>query len=287
MSKKTRKQVNNSFKIIIILLTTSLLGSFFYIYKMSDRSKSMIISLREQKMEILTDLEKSEAFLNKTLTSNQSLSKKLLSEKAKVRKLIAEIKSKDVTEKTIIVYKKTANEVDGRVQLLTNEINEYKKKIDSTKIELSREKTKTDTLVKANKKLATKLTSASKLYYYNLQTSSLKIKSSGKSIETDKARRVDLLKISFMIAENEFAKPAKKDIYIQIIDTKNNVIGTKKTEKFGKDILTYSAYSNVKYESKTTRIEQEIPVTNLEEGTYFVNVFDKSKLVLKTSFVLE
>lgn len=287
MSKKTRKQINNSFKIIIILLTTALLGSFFYIYKVSDRSRSMIISLREQKMEILKNLEKSETVLNQTLTSNHSLSQKLLSEKAKVRKLITDLKNKDVTAKTIVVYKKTANEVDGRIQLLTNEIDDYKKKIDSTKTALKKEKIKADTLIKVNKKLETKLSSASKLYFYNLQTTSLKVKSSGKSIETDKARRVDLLKISFMIAENEFAKPAKKDIYFQIIDTKNNVIGSKKTEKFGKDILTYSAHSKVKYESKTTKIEQEIPVTDLEQGTYFVNVFDKSKLVLKTSFQLE
>ncbi|MFC4815973.1 MULTISPECIES: hypothetical protein [unclassified Flavobacterium] len=287
MSKKTRKQINNSFKIIIILLTTTLLGSFFYIYKISDRTRNMVISLREQKMEILKDLEKSETVLNQTLTSNHSLSQKLESEKAKVKKLIADLKNKDATEKTIIVYQKNANDIDGRIQLLTNEIEEYKKKIDSTKTALKIEKIKADTLVKVNKKLETKLTSASKLYYYNLQTATLKVKSSGKNIETQKARRVDLLKISFMIAENEFAKPSKKDIYIQIIDTKNNVIGTKKTEKFGKDILTYSAYSSVKYESKTTKIEQEIPVSELEEGTYFVNVFDRSKLVLKTSFVLE
>ena len=287
MSKKTRKQINNSFKIIIILLTASLLGSFFYIYKMSDRSKSMIISLREQKMEVLKNLEKSETFLNKTLTSNKALSQKLESEKSKIKKLINDLKNKEVTEKTIIVYQKSANEVDSRIQLLNDEVNDYKKKIDSTKAALTVEKTKTDTLTKANKKLITKLNSAAKLYYYDLQTGSFKIKSSGKNIETEKAKRVDLLKISFMIAENELAKPAKKDIYIQIIDTKNNVIGSKKTEKFGKDILTYSAFTTIKYQSKTLKVEQEIPVSDLEEGTYFVNVFEKSRLILKTSFILE
>lgn len=287
MSKKARKQINNSFKIIIILLTTSLLGSFFYIYKMSDRSKSMIISLREQKMEVLTNLEKSQAILNKTLTTNHSLSQKLQSEKARVKKLIADLKNKDVTEKTIVVYKKSANEVDGRIQLLNTEIEDYKRKIDSARIALKNEKTKTDTLAKVNKKLTTKLTTAEKLYYYNLQTSPLKVKSSGKNIETEKARRVDLIKISFMIAENELVKSIKKELYIQIIDPKNNVVGSKKTEKFGKDILTYSAYTSLKYLSKTVKVDQEIPVTDLVEGTYFVNVFDKSKLVLKASFVLE
>lgn len=238
-------------------------------------------------MEVLTDLEKSQAILNKTLTTNHSLSQKLQSEKARVKKLIADLKNKDVTEKTIVVYKKSANEVDGRIQLLNTEIEDYKRKIDSARVALKNEKTKTDTLAKANKKLTTKLTAAEKLYYYNLQTSPLKVKSSGKNVGTEKARRVDLIKISFMIAENELVKSIKKELYIQIIDPKNNVVGSKKTEKFGKNILTYSAYTNLEYLSKTIKVDQEIPVTDLVEGTYFVNVFDKSKLVLKTSFVLE
>jgi len=61
---------------------------------------------------------------------------------------------------------------------------------------------------------------ASKLSVLNLKTSAYKLKSSGKQIETDKASRVDVLKISFTIAENRVAKSGDKTYYVQVIDSK-------------------------------------------------------------------
>lgn len=294
MSKKVeQKHTVNSLKIVIILLTLTITGSFYYIYKMSDRSKDMIISLREQKSNILNDLEKSQLFLDHVLTSNKSLSKKLTLEQVKIKKLILDLKKKRINEKTIVVYKKSANDIDDRVRLLLEELNLYKKKIDSTnnvlnntKIVLKKEKTKNDTLTVSNKKLVKKITAASKLYFYDLQTASFKIRSSGKETETTNANKVDLLKISFMIAESDLVKSTTKEFFIQIIDSKNNVLGNKKVEKFGNQILSYSTSLKSKYENKTIKVAGEIPVSNLEEGLFYVNVFDKSKLVLKSTFTL-
>lgn len=294
MSKKVEQKHNtNSLKIVIILLTLTIIGSFYYIYKMSDRSKDMIISLREQKSNILNDLEKSQLFLDHVLTSNKSLSKKLTLEQVKIKKLILDLKKKRINEKTIVVYKKSASDIDDRVKLLLEEINSYKKKIDSTnnilhntKIVLKKEKSKNDTLTVSNRKLVKKITAAAKLYFYDLKTASFKIKSSGKETETNNASKVDLLKISFMIAESDLVKSATKEFFIQIIDSKNNVLGSKKVEKFGNQILSYSTSLKLKYENKTVKAEGEIPVSNLQEGLFYVNVFDNSKLVLKSTFTL-
>lgn len=287
MSQKTNEnQTIKSFKIIIVLLTFTLIGSLFYIYKVSDRSKSMIISLREQKSIVLKDLEKSEMFLEQSMTGNTLLSKKLASEQLKIKKLIFDLKYKKVNEKTIIVYKKKADNVDDRIRLLFKEINLYKNKIDSTNIVLNNERTKIDTLTTSNKKLVTKINEASKLYFYNLQSVSFKDKGSGKFTETNKASRVDLLKISFMIAESKLVKTSSKEFYVQIIDSKNNVIGLKNVQKFGNLELTYSTALKANYENKTIKIEGGIPVSNLSEGAYFINIFDKSKLILNSTFTL-
>lgn len=287
MSQKTNEnQTIKSFKIIIVLLTFTLIGSLFYIYKVSDRSKSMIISLREQKSIVLKDLEKSEMFLEQSMTGNTLLSKKLASEQLKIKKLIFDLKYKKVNEKTIIVYKKKADNVDDRIRLLFKEINLYKNKIDSTNVVLNNERTKIDTLTTSNKKLVTKINEASKLYFYNLQSVSFKDKGSGKFTETNKASRVDLLKISFMIAESKLVKTSSKEFYVQIIDSKNNVIGLKNVQKFGNLELTYSTALKANYENKTIKIEGGIPVSNLSEGAYFINIFDKSKLILNSTFTL-
>ena len=288
MSQKIREnQGNKSFKIIIVLLAFTMIGSLFYIYKMSDRSKSMIISLREQKSIVLKDLEKSQLILENVKEGNKSLSKKLASEQLKIKDLIAKLKTQKVTEKTIVVYQKSANNVDQRIQQLLKEINLYKNKIDSTNVVLTNERTKIDTLTTSNKKLEKKINEASKLYYYNLQSFTFKDKGDGKFIETNKASRIDLLKISFMIAESNLAKTTTKAFYVQIIDSKNNVVGLKSIRKFDDQELVYSIVLKANYENKTMKVEGGIPVSNLEEGTYFINIFDNSKLVLNSTFTLE
>ena len=263
-----------------------MLGSLFYIYKVSDRSKSMIISLREQKSIILKDLEKSEMFLQQAMTSNKSLSKKLTAEQKRIKQLIFELKTKKVTEKTIIVYKENVNDVDNRIKLLFSEINLYKNKIDSTNVVLKEERTKVDTLKNSNKKLVKKINDATKLYFYNFQTATFKAKSKEKIVVSDKANRVNLIKTSFVIAENELVQKTSKRFFIQIIDSKNNVIGTKNMEKFGNEELFYTKSLQLEYEKKTIKVETEIEVSDLEKGTYFINVFDNSKLILNSSFTL-
>jgi hypothetical protein len=107
-----------------------------------------------------------------------------------------------------------------------------------------------------------------------MKTSAYKVKLR-KQIETDKARRADVLKISFTIAENQIAKSGDKVYYVQV-DSKNNVLGDKKIIDFGADTLTYSFMTTVKYENKTVQVTENLPGKDFEKGTYFVNVLTKS-----------
>jgi predicted XRE-type DNA-binding protein len=91
-----------------------------------------------------------------------------------------------------------------------------------------------------------------------MKTSAYKVRNSGKQIETDKARRADVLKISFTIAENQLQNQVIK-YYVQVIDSKNNVLGDKKIIDFGADTLTYSFMTTVKYENKTVQVTENLP----------------------------
>lgn len=286
--RRRRKDRNLSFKIIIILLTLLLMASLFYIYKLSDRTKRIVLSLREEKSLLLKDLEKSELLLGQTLDNKTALYSQLVLEQKKVKKLIADIKKNDVSEAEILKFKKGASNINDRIKVLLRELNNYKKKVDSTTVVLAEQKELNDTLSTTNKFLSKKITDASELYYYNLQAKAYKVRNSGEKVETEKARRADILKISFFIAENKLVKAGNNTLYVQIIDSKNNVIGggKKTTETFGNYSLIYSYTTKVKYNNKTLKIEDELEVEDLEKGLYFINVFDRSTLVLKTTVTL-
>ena len=190
-------------------------------------------------------------------------------------------------------YKSLYLALESKMKGLMQEVEVLKKdnaklttQRDSTVMVLGEAKKYNEVLVGQNEELSKTVEVASKLTVSNLKTAAYKLRSSGKQIETEKARKADVLKISFTIAENKVAKKGDKTYYVQVIDSKNNVLGEKKTESFGSNSLTYSFETTVKYENKSVNVTQDLPGQNFEKGTYFVNVFDKGELVSKSSFSL-
>jgi hypothetical protein len=160
-------------------------------------------------------------------------------------------------------------------------------KVDSTNTILVESLEYNKVLAGQNEELAQTVVKGSKISIVNLKTAAYKIKNSGKEIQTEKASRANILKINFTIAENAIAKSGDKQYFVQVIDSKNNVLGEKKDINFGDKTLTYSFISKINYQNKTQDVVEILKGDNFEKGNYFVNIFDKDQLVANTIFVLE
>jgi len=287
------QQSNSSLKVIIVVLALLLLGSLGYMYKLTSDSKTTETKLLSEKDSVLKDLSEAKDSLDAAIASNTTLSDELVAERDRVESLMADVKKANGDAASMAKYKEEARKLRGTVDGLMKDVAVLKKQNekltverDSTAVVLGEARKINDTLVSQNDNLAKTVEKGSKLTVLNLQSSAVKQRSSGKQIATDKASRADVLKISFMIAENQIAKSGDKNYYVQVIDSKNNVLGDKKTEMFGEKSLTYSFVTSVKYENKTVQVSKDLPVQNIEGGSYFVNIFDKGELVSKTSFTL-
>ena len=290
-SKKTN---NSGLKAVIVILSLLLISSLAYMYKLSTDSQATVSLLKTEKDAVIKDLENTKKSLDEAIASNTSLSEELIAERDKIQQLMADLeRSKDNDAESLAKYKNEAERLKAKIAVLMKQIDGLKKenkslvtKIDSTSTVLKKVKSLNDTLVSKNDYLARTVEKGAKLSIVNLQTTAVKQKSSGRQVETDKASRANVLKISFTIAENQIAKSGDKYYYVQVIDSKNNVLGDKKTETFGDKVLTYSFVSTVRYENKTVKVEKDLPVSDVNQGVFFVNVFDKSELVAKSSFTL-
>lgn len=110
-------------------------------------------------------------------------------------------------------------------------------------------------------------------------------KSSGKQEETTSAGRAKVIRVSFAV--NGYSGK-KHTYYIQVINSKNNVMGKKITEFFDDKSLTYSFAKTVDLsENGSVTVTQDFSETDFEKGTYFVNIFDRSRLVGNSSITLK
>lgn len=287
------KQNNSGLKAAVVILSLLLLGSVAYIFKLDADNKAEVKELTVKNDDFAAKLKENIAALESSKSENEALEaerQKLLEEN---KALLAKIEKAQGDAAAMARYKNEYFRLKREMDNLVAEIETLKQQnialtssLDSTNVVLEEAKRYTDTLLVQNNDLVTK---GSKLSVLNLNVQAVKEKKSGKEIDTDKASRANKLKVSFLIAENQIAKSGDRKYYVQIIDSKNNILGDKETIALGGDgmSLTYSFISVVKYQNKTVEVNQEIKGKDFQKGTYFVNVFnDKGESVSKTSFSL-
>lgn len=288
------QQKNSSLKAVIAVLAILLVGSLVYIFKMSSDVETVQTELKStvsEKDSVMKELQELKATYDAAIAENTSMSEELIQERDKVVNLMNDIKN---SKGDVSKYKSQLSALQNNMKVLMAENEGLKKdnqtltvQRDSTIVVLGESKKYNEALVGQNEELSKTVERGAKLTVLNMKASAYKVKSSGKEIATDKASRADRLKISFTIAENQIAKSGDKTYYVQVIDSKNNVLGDKQTETFGDQALTYSFTTNVKYENKTVNVSEDLAGKEFAKGTYFVNVFDKNELVSKTSFTLK
>lgn len=289
---------NSGLKVVVLILVLLLMGSLAYVYKLQQDKDAVDSSLSKtltEKEKFQAELESKIAEYDVAIADNTALKGELEEEQAKIMELLEKIKKSDGSVAELSKYKtqyvKLKREMDNLIaenNILKANNSKLTKNLDSTNVVLTNAKTANDTLAAKNENLSKTVEKAQRLSVLNLTTLAVKQKSSGKQINTDKASKADVLKIGFTIAENQVAKTGDRTYYVQVIDSKNNVLGEKKTESFGTTYLPFSFQKTIKYENKTVQVQEDLSVKNISAGTYFVNVFDKKgELVSKSSFQLK
>lgn len=125
---------------------------------------------------------------------------------------------------------------------------------------------------------------ASKLKARGFGISAIKIRNSGKEVETSKASRADALKITYTIDENELAQAGRKEIYIKIIDPSLNTMVEKESTS---GLFSYNGKSSV-YTLKKVMDYSNKAVTetvvwkkgsDFEKGNYAIELYSDGNFI--------
>lgn len=288
---------NKGLKTGVVVLALLLLGAIGYIVKLSsdvNETQSELTTEKSEKEAVIADLEALKATYDQAIAENTGLSEELKAEREKVVQLLEEVKKEKANASSLAGFRNRYQELEAKFNALAQE-NEFLKlenvgltqTIDSTNTVLLEEREYTQTLLGQNEELSKIVDEASKLSILNLKTGAYKVRSSGKEVSTEKAKRADILKIGFTVAENKVAKTGDKSYYVQVIDGKMNVLGERQTVTFGDQTLTYSFITTVDYKNSTVDVEQNLKGDDFEKGLYHVHIFDENQLVASKSFTLK
>ena len=284
-------------KSVIVVLSLLLVGSLAYIFKLSnDVSMSAVktTTAMTEKEKVLANLNALKINYDAAIAENTAISADLVIERDKVVQLMNEVSKSNGSIASLTKYKEQANGLEIKMKTMMLQVDDLTKKntslttlVDSSRTVIGVQKLTNETLVGQNSEMNSKILAAAKLTILNVRGVALKIKSSGKQEETDKASKTNALKIAFTIPENKLAAAGDREYYVQVIDAANNVLGDKKSVTFDGKLLYYSYIATVKFDNSTIDHTQTINGKDFIKGTYKINVFEKNTIISTSSFMLK
>ena len=213
---------------LIVVLSAVILGLASYLLYNSLNEEMSEAEIQTQFVDLKSDYEFIQKDLKTEVTDVNFSNKEIIAQKNRIEKLISKnnISQEELTEAKKImrtISRTFLKNYKERVILLEGEKVKLLDEKDKIVIEVSKLKNQVNDLdnkiVKekiVSQKKDQLITYASKLTLSNFILKSFKVRSSGKEIETDRASRIDRIKVTFDINENILAETGEKLIYMVI-----------------------------------------------------------------------
>jgi uncharacterized small protein (DUF1192 family) len=227
---------------IIIILVFALIASWGYFlysnnksnnlitekdaqYSLLDSTKNAVQQEYDEAMSRLTEMTQTNSSLDSLVKSKDT---ELESIKGKFRSLVNKqnATSKDLAEARLLV-----SELNGRINQYVQEIERLQaenQQLTTDKANLTTEKKALEqdlsTTQQAKKEAEDKVDVGSTLHASRFSISPINEKNSGKEKTTARAKKVDKLRISFLIDENRISVSGKKILYIIAKDPSGKII---------------------------------------------------------------
>ncbi|MGV6832513.1 MAG: chromosome partitioning protein ParA [bacterium] len=285
---------NNGLKIGLGIAVLLLLGTLFYTFKLHNESKITQQELTDEKTRVLTDLNNMAAQYDVALSDNKVANEKLVEARDRIKGLIDSLKVSQNSVSSLWRYKKKFLALQDEMDVLLAENDSLKVEnrllatsLDSTRVELEQNALFTDSLLVQNTELADIVEGAAVLSAVNLKGYGVLVRSSGKLVPMERARRVDQIRVCYTIAKNSLVENGDKEMFVQVIDPNNNVLGLNQQIQFEDQVLNYSMVSKFNYENDNLDICEFVDGDEFVKGRYTVNVFNKSALISTSEFTLK
>ena len=291
---------NDNRNLIYGIYVTALILVVGYLIYDKTKNNSTVNTLQTQystvdstKNAIQTEYNAALARMDSLTGSNAQLQGTLADRQKEIESLKTEIKDElgkknaDLSRARSLIA-----ELRGKVDNLMTEMARLKaenQQLSANNQQLSTEK---DTLRHRNSSLSQNLAAttdaknkveeeASTLHASGFNITAINVKSNGKESETSKAKKADLLRISFYLDENRIAKTGSKTLYLVVKSPDGKTItipsagsGTLQTKEDGE--ITYTTAINVDYEQG-----KRMPVTydwhqnsKYQQGEYTILIYN-------------
>ena len=294
---ESSQKTGTGLKVGLGILLVLFLGTAFYASKLYSDKQETEKTLVSEKQQVMNDLNNMAQEYDAAIADSEIKNQDLVEARGRIQGLMDSLKVSQNSVNSLWRYKKKFSALQEEMDVLLTENdrlkveNEYlATSLDSTQVQLAERTVFTDSLLVQNTELATVVKDAAALQTVGLIGMGVLERSSGKQVPMERARRSDKVKVCFTVAKNMLTEAGDKELYVQVIDPKNNVLGANDQVQFDDQVLNYSLISRFNYENRNLNIcEYVLPLedSKFESGRYTINVFNDKELISSSEFTLK
>ena len=290
--KSTPAKKNNSiiYWVVILILLTACVYLFTTKAKNAEtdniaiqQKQQQLDSLSTDRASLQADFDAASSKIDQLVTQNAKMDSALQGDKAEITKLQGTIRG-------ILTNKKATQAELAQAKQLISSLNDKTKDYEARIAELEKENTvltgKNKVLTKERDSTVTQNLAikklASVLHASNIRMEAIQKRRNGKEKGTSKARKADVLRVTFDIDENRIAESGSKQIYLRIIAPDGNVLtnpayGSGMLSTAKGDQLSYTTLRNVPL-TQNQQMKNIITEWNQEgdyaKGTYTIEIYN-------------
>lgn len=304
--KNNKEEKKSTNKVLVILLVLLLLGNvtFGWLWWREKHRGDVIVVEKEQiiieRENVKADLLSLQDQYATLQTSDKALQEELDGKRAEIAKLIEEAEKHKNDAYVISKLKKeteTLRKIMKHYVVQLDSLNTLNKSIlaekDKVNEDLNMEKGKTEQLSKDKDALQSTVKLGSVLEAENPKAAGVKFKSGGtKEVLTNKASRVERIKVSFTLGENKIAKQGVRPVYVRITtpdgkeltksDDESNLVSFNGSRGF------YAGKQEVNYANE--RVNVDVFCAGPSEfipGKYLIDIICDEVIVGQTNITLK
>ncbi|MFV0540754.1 MAG: chromosome partitioning protein ParA [Aestuariibaculum sp.] len=292
------KKSNTGLKVALGIALLLFLGTAFYTMNLYTDSKQVEQDLTEQKQLVMDDLSTMAKQYDEAIEKNEVTNDNLLEARSRIQGLLDSLKVSETNVKSLWRYKQKYLSLQKEMDKLLVQNDSLRVRnsylastLDSTRTRLQERAMFTDSLLVQNNALAEVVSNASVLSAVSVNASGVIVRTSGKVVPTERARRSDKIRVCFIVAKNKLVQAGDHELYIQVTDPNNNILGLNEQVQFDDVTLNYSTISKFNYENANLNICEFVSAKNggddFEKGRYIVNIYNEKDLVAVSEFTLK
>jgi hypothetical protein len=291
----TEKKNNNALKILTGVLAVALVVLGIFTIRSYNEGKENKAILTKEKAVIEDELNDLIVKYDEAIEENEIMDQNLVDARARIDRLLDSVKDNEANIVLISRYRREIGNLKSEKERLFRVVDSLNRQnqmmsqtLDSTNVALEERTKLSDSLQTTNQDLANKVDRASQLKITSLRGEGVIVRNSGKLVENDRTRRIDQIRACFTISANDLAGPGERNMYVQIYNPENELVGDQIVVQHEGGPMVYSASSKVYYENNELDvcILSNTNEDKLLEGTYKVYVYAEANLLGTASFNL-